>query len=201
MDRHLQRQVQRLSLEVPAAQEALQMLREHRAVARIRTGQGHWRDFEVAAEPHLAEWRADLLGWVPASVLNRSQGRSAKMDWPLEVLAELAAHVPGETLSTTCRELAQRCLTEWRSDHLPEAMMWTRIRLLIGPDGGDRLRQACWRRSGTGWRLSDEVIAAVPGVNRWASTEALQVLSQQNRDQDGRLHRITVKEGGALAWE
>lgn len=201
MDRHLQHQVEKLSLELPAAQEALRVLCERRALARIGTGQGRWRDFEAAAKPHLAASRTNVLGWVPASVVNRAEGPAATLDAPLLVLADLAAHVPGETLSTTCRELAQRCLTGWQSDDVLEAMMWTAIRLLIGPDGGDRLRQACWRRCGTGWILSDEVVAAVPVVNRWAPTGGLQLLSRQERDHEGRLLRITVGEGGTLRWE
>lgn len=40
MDRHLQRQVQRLSLELPAAQETLRMLRSHAAAARIQAANG-----------------------------------------------------------------------------------------------------------------------------------------------------------------
>jgi hypothetical protein len=173
---------------------------------RVHQGGRDWSSLKLAVDSESeapANLRALMRG-LPEAVVRRADGEQAVV--PTDVLVELLAHVPSETIGTRAKQLKQDARAAAQDE--PEALLamaYTWVWLVLKRDPGlRRLRKQCWRRSGAGWRLTSVVERlAGDGSATHAERDALRQLNDPDLiTNDGyHLGPAVVMEGGELVRE
>ncbi len=196
---HLQGQVQAVVVDVVIRNS----LRAHNHVAH--RGARDWKTLQHAVA--LASDRHTLyaaMAPLPHAVLRRSRGKREPSLTGTSLY--LLAHVPGEAIEREVEELLQDLRTAAQeSSDFNDALMWADLACFIQQDPGlRRSRAACWRRHGTGWRLTAKVEEAVSRLPRTSPCrDALEELNSiEHHTTDGYpLGPALVSEGGKLHRE
>ena len=129
----------------PCAPELSEAELYESAVRATRAGVWSWTQARRLLEPHLDDWRTDILDLAQQARRRRLRGDPPHLEWSMDLVAEIVSYAPGET--------PPPMLAQGIEDHLYDAnRVWSDVpavnvvhavigMLILGTPHGMALRQ------------------------------------------------------------
>ena len=166
------------------------------AMRRVVRGERRSADLALLGEEFAGGWEEQFMADLPSAILARSRrGGWRPQGDPGSILRELAAHVPGEALSDSCKGLLAEARSGCRAPEFEVCLYWAPIRHIFGDDEAGSLRNRCWTRVEGGWRPSKAVHRAVQ-ANGYDVAKLLSL-----GEVDGQVYEFkAVQPGGRIVY-
>lgn len=156
----LSRQIRRLAERLEAARPT-PMEAQQAAAYRIGHGKGDWDDY-VQVSTGAESSRIALIGDLPLWVVLTKDYPDLPIGDPKTCIGLSMACPPDQRVPPPVQSILDRLKERWRTaENCEDALRWAELRLVLGVDGGRKVRRKCWTRVANGeWQLSDHVMSA-----------------------------------------